>query len=130
MDPFCAAPSSSPRRCLILRRGRTLSAQVMLKSHNGCLGSGSRVTAGDAGLERLPGCPVGGPGVTGGTPAGPGFDFAARDVPEVYREDFGVRRDALAAAFHASWVAGYQRREFLGLRFLQLKHRRRFGSWK
>lgn len=103
-----------------------LSAQVLLKSHNGCFGSGSRVTAGDAGLERLPGCPVGGPGVTGGTPAGPGFDFAVRGVPE----DFGVRRDALVAALHVSSAAGYQRREFLGVRFLQMKHRRRFGSWK
>lgn len=100
---------------------------MLLKSHNGCLGSGTRVIAGDAGLEWLPGCLVGGPGVTGGTPAGPGFDFAVGGVPEVYREDFGDQRDAPVAALPVSSAAGDRRREFLEVRFLQLKHRWRFG---
>lgn len=81
--------------------------------------------AGDAGLEWLPGCPAGGLGVTGGTPAGPGFDFAVGGGPEVCREDLGARRDAPVAALPVS--SGYQRREFLEVRFLQLKHRWRFG---
>lgn len=58
----------------------------------------ARVTAGDAGLELLPGClVVAGPGVTGGAPAGPGFDFVAGGVPEVYLENFGVQHDVLGA---------------------------------
>lgn len=104
-----------------------LDAPVLLKSHNGCSGSGTRVTACDAGLEWLPGCLAGGRGATGETPAGPGSDFAVGGVPEVCREDFGGRRDALVAALPASSAAGYQRREFQEVRFLQLKHRWRFG---
>lgn len=55
------------------------------------------VMAGDAGLELLPGCLVVGPGATGGAPAGPGFDFVAQGVPDVYLEDFGVQHEALVA---------------------------------
>lgn len=80
-----------------------LCAQVLQKSHSGCLGSGSMVIAGDAGLELLPGClVVAGPGVTGGAPAGPGFDFVAGGVPEVYLEDFGAQHDVLVAGLPVS----------------------------
>lgn len=77
--------------------------------------------AGDAGLELLPGCLVVGPGATGGAPAGPGFDFVAQGVPEVYLEDFGVQHDVLVAGLPVSSAAGYQRRALLEVRFLQLK---------
>lgn len=73
-------------------------AQVLQKSHSGCLAAGSMVIAADAGLELLPGClAVAGPGATGGAPAGPGSDFVAGGVPEVYLENFGVQHDVLVA---------------------------------
>lgn len=84
--------------------------------------------AGDAGLEVLPGCLVVGPGATEGAPAGPGFDCVAPGVPEVYLEEFGVQRDALVAGPPVSLAAVYQQREFLEVRFLQLKQRQRFGN--
>lgn len=83
--------------------------------------------AGDSGLERLPGCLAGGSGVTGGAPAGPGFDFVVGGVPEVYLEDLGEQGDALVVGLHASSAAGCQWHAILGARFHQLKHRRRFG---
>lgn len=61
------------------------------------------VIAGDAGLELLPGCLVAaGPGATGGAPAGPGFDFVAGGVPEVYLENFGVQHGVLVAGLPVS----------------------------
>lgn len=105
-----------------------LRAQVLQKSNSGCFGFGSMVTAGEAGLDLLPGCLVVDPGVTGGAPAGPGFDFVAGGVPEVYFEDFVVQYDALVAGLPASLAAGYQRHAFLEVRFLQLKQRWKFGN--
>lgn len=58
--------------------------KVLQKSHSGCPSSDSIVTAGCAGLVRLPGVLVADPGVSGGVLAGQRFDFVVRGVPEVY----------------------------------------------
>lgn len=130
MDSFYAASFIfTPSRSMDgTQEGLLLCALKCRKSLSGCFGSGSMVMAGDAGLELLPGGLVVGPGATGGAPAGPGFDFVAQGVPEVYLEDFGVQHDALVAGLPVSSAAGDQQHAFLEVRFLQLKQRQRFEN--
>lgn len=87
---------------------------VLQKSHSGCPSSDSIVTAGCAGLVRLPGVLAAGPGVSGGVLAGPGFDFV---VPEVYLD---LEAGAPAVGRLVRDVAGCHPGVLLGWRFHRL----------